>query len=536
MDKRKFAYIFTFCLLFFSTQIVGFFISNYGKINYNPLIIIVCFLVAILLSVLITLTIVKVKFFSLALKDYPNINKILSNKYFLFMLIFLSFLPAFLAYFPSIWSYDIATQLDQIFNSGYTRYHPLLHTLMIDICLRIGNFIFNSYTIGAMLYSLIQMGLLSICITYALIYVFNEFHLSTFKKIMIVLFYTILPFNAIMAISTTKDTIFAGLTLVVVIKFFDIFKRKYNIIDIIKFLLILLLWFAFRNNAYFAYIAFSILMIILFWKNKKTIIIGMAIIIVSNSLFNYCLDIILKAETISTAEIISVPGSQIAKAAIYDADKFNNDENQLLEEVFGKSYLNYNPYLFDDVKSEMNFSIDKLPKLLMLWIKLLPKSLPDYIDAFLCLNIGSWYLLDETYTRIYIDNFYNGEIIKGNLTDRHQGYLQTYQSDVLNINFRNYFPSAYNYYEKICSMNVGQNYIITKLLLSPATYLWTIIGLLFYFIYKKDKNKTIPIILLILYWCTTLLGPCTLFRYMYPIVISTPICLCFVSNSNKNEC
>lgn len=535
MMKRKFAYVFVFCSLFILAMVIGFSISNFGKISYDPLVIIVCLLAVSLLSALVTLLILKIKIIPIKFKNYENLDKILKNKYILFSIIFLSFIPAFLAYFPSIWSYDISTQVDQIFVAGYSRYHPLLHTLMIDICLKIGMNLFKSYTMGAMIYSLMQMGILSACITYALRYVFNRFELSTIFRVLMILFYVILPFNAIMAISTTKDTIFAGLTIVVVIKLFDICDRKYELIDKLKFVLLIILWFAFRNNAYFAFIAFAILMIFMFWKSKKLIVFWLVIIILCNFTFNFCLDKILDAESISSAEIISVPGSQIAKAAIYNIDKFTDDEIQMLDEVFEGSYVNYNPYLFDDIKLEMNFNVGKLSKLLILWAKLLPKCLPDYIDAFLCLNVGSWYPLDETYTRIYIDDYFEGELMRGTLVDRHQGYLQTLQAGDLELQFQNFFPAAYKYYESICSLNMGQDNLITQIILSPASYLWSIIGLLFYFIYKKDKNKMVPLILLLLYWCTTLLGPCTLFRYMYPIVITYPICISLINEDKKGR-
>ena len=536
--NRGFIFLISFFFLFFGVNIIGAEITKNGFLNITLTRSILWVLLTLILSLIISLfiKIVLNKFF-----QQKKYRLAYYNRYtfvYVFIINFLSYIPAFLAYFPSIWSYDIAPQVDQIFNIGYNRYQPIVHTFMIEICLKVGKTIFGNYTYGAMIYSLAQMIIMSICIAYAFNYACKNKKMSFRLQIVLLLFIVIMPYNAILAISTTKDVIFSGLTLVLIVKIYDLTHYKFDKFKIISFIIILLLWFSFRNNAYFAFLAFALITLIIYWKKKMMIILLTVVVIASNLVFNVVLDIALKAETISTAEMISVPGSQISRVAVYSPEKITEEQWNQIHLLFDDEYRNYNPYLFDDVKSNISFGVPQIPKLITLWINMLPNCLNEYIDAFLCLNIGSWYPLDHTYTRIYIDNYYDGVRIEGDLANKHTGYIQTLQSNVIDeIEFNSFLPSVHNYYERICSLNIYNDFAITQLLLSPATYLWIIIALLFYSIYKKDEGKALSLILLILYWCTILLGPCTVFRYMYPIVISSPfgLILCLANERIKES-
>lgn len=531
---RGFIILFSFFLLFFGVNIIGTEISKNGFLNITLTRTAIWLLLTFILSLISSFLIRVISNKYLCNK---KIKLAYYNKHtFIYVIIinFLSYIPAFLAYFPSIWSYDIAPQVDQIFNIGYNRYQPIVHTFMIEICLKIGKNIFGNYTYGAMIYSLVQMIIMSVCIAYAFNYICKKKKINFKLQVLLLLFIILMPYNAILAISTTKDVIFSGLTLVLIVKIYDITHYKFDKLKIISFIIILLLWFSFRNNAYFAFLVFALITLVIFWKKKMMIILLTVLIIISNLCFNLVLDIALKAETISTAEMISVPGSQISRVAVYSPEKITEEQWNQIHVLFKDEYINYNPYLFDDIKSNITFGVPQIPQLISLWLSMLPNCLNEYIDAFLCLNIGSWYPFDHTYTRIYIDNYYDGVLIEGTLVNKHTGYIQTLQSNVIEeIEFKSFLPNVYNYYENICSLNIYNDFIITQILLSPASYLWVIIALLFYSINKKDKGKVLPLVLLIIYWCTVLLGPCTVFRYMYPIVISTPFCLFMILSDER---
>ena len=202
IEKRKYILCLAYLTMFIFINYLGYMLNKNLGLIYNkiPIIFIIVLMMSSILSIIICKIIDNIHFEFKELKCKINSK----NRFFIFFLLgFISYIPALLAYYPSIWSYDITTQIDQIMNSGYTRYHPLLHTFLIDVCIQLGDRLFNSYTFGALIYSLIQMTILSMSIAYAINYIINNFKINRITLLALMVFYLLMPFNAIMAISTT---------------------------------------------------------------------------------------------------------------------------------------------------------------------------------------------------------------------------------------------------------------------------------------------------------------------------------------------
>ena len=84
------------------------------------------------------------------------------NKMFLvsWAIITLCWMPAYLAYYPAICSYDMPIQLGQIVDHAYNDHHPIIHTLLISAFLQIGKRL-GDVNSGIALYALMQMLLLA---------------------------------------------------------------------------------------------------------------------------------------------------------------------------------------------------------------------------------------------------------------------------------------------------------------------------------------------------------------------------------------
>ncbi len=73
------------------------------------------------------------------------------------VMIFLLWLPVFLAYYPGIFAYDVMDQIPQKAGS-YNTHHPLIHTLYLQFFYYyVGKYIFNNYNIGIALASIVQI-------------------------------------------------------------------------------------------------------------------------------------------------------------------------------------------------------------------------------------------------------------------------------------------------------------------------------------------------------------------------------------------
>ena len=66
--------------------------------------------------------------------------------------IFLCWLPVFLAYYPSVFAYDAEGQLYQVIAGDYSTHHPLLHTLFMGAFFRLGGAV-GSYPFGMAVHS-----------------------------------------------------------------------------------------------------------------------------------------------------------------------------------------------------------------------------------------------------------------------------------------------------------------------------------------------------------------------------------------------
>ena len=81
------------------------------------------------------------------------ISRISDKKFFLltWFLICLCWVPAFLAAYPGIYSYDATPQVLQLFGEEglqLSSHHPLLHTLFFGACLQAGELLHGSYNTG----------------------------------------------------------------------------------------------------------------------------------------------------------------------------------------------------------------------------------------------------------------------------------------------------------------------------------------------------------------------------------------------------
>ena len=136
------------------------------------------------------------------------------------------------------------------------------------------------------------------------------------------------------------------------------------------------------------------------------------------------------------------------------------------------------------------------------------------LEAFLLLNIGSWYPDDTSYASVYSE-------VAAYLN---KGYLQTQETDMSadGIHTRCLFPLHRQLTERICRGNALQKLPLLSLLVAPSLPFWGMC-LLFLLLRRRGYGRRIlsPALLLVL-WVSYLLGPCTLVRYLLPLYCVIP--------------
>ena len=173
-------------------------------------------------------------------------------------IIFLAYIPYILNYYPGNVLIDSVIQILQ--GTGaieLTNHHPVLHTLIIGICMKIGSGIFGSYQTGAFIYTILQTLATSIIFSFCIYYMARK-EIPVFFRVLALLFYMFCPTVCFYTITMYKDIPFALMMLLVTIgmtemctdtKAFFSSKKKIALLTIAVFIAMF-----FRNNGVYAII------------------------------------------------------------------------------------------------------------------------------------------------------------------------------------------------------------------------------------------------------------------------------------------
>ncbi len=204
-------------------------------------------------------------------------SKLLNKSYiflYIWLIIFLLWIPCFLSYYPGIYSYDITKQVNEVFNVSYSKFHPPIHTGIVALMF----FIAGKLHIQMIsVYGIIQMLLLSYAVTKMLKFIYTKMR----NKIYFIIAFVFLVINPVMptiSLIPAKDIYFTAFVLLLIPDLYELiynknnfFNSKFNIIKLIFFSLMAML---FRNNASYVFIIFYIVLLILERKDKRVILLS----------------------------------------------------------------------------------------------------------------------------------------------------------------------------------------------------------------------------------------------------------------------
>lgn len=457
--------------------------------------------------------------------------------------IFLCWMPVFLAYYPSVFAYDAEAQFFQVIGVHYNTHHPLLHTLFLGTFFRLGGAL-GSYSLGMAVHSVVQMLLMASVFAYVLSYLYEK-QIKRWQRMVLLAFFALFPTNSILALSTTKDVLFSALVLLYTITLYRmICERKMHIDkrDAAVYVILAVLMQLFRNNAVYAFVISVPFVLLGYWKwhvqkdgDKKTaggagryLVLSAAALL----LFIICsmgLQTAVHAHKGSPREMLSVPLQQMARTRVEKEEQIEPGLRQALEEYIPSKWVfaAYDPHLADPVKGRAEIRDDPAG-LLKTWVKLGLKYPTVYIDAFLENSVGYWYLEDISHAQIY-----------GIGTESGYGYLSTETRTLpagCEIIPHSYLPGLRTLMEKIVSDNAYQKLPVLRISFAPAFYWWMLCMYMAAAIYRRKYIMLLPFFFLTAYYLTLLLSPTVLIRYMYPFVVTVPpICCCLSNDLNTNN-
>lgn len=447
--------------------------------------------------------------------------------------IFLCWVPGFLAYYPGIFSYDVPRQVVQAVEHTYSTHHPLIHTLYLNGAMKLGLALTGTYAPGVAIYTVTQMGILSACFAFFCYMAGRK--LPAVFRILAIAFFSLNPIIHLMAISATKDTLFAGFMLVCAAFLWDMaddpqlfFAQKKNGIFLAVSAALMML---FRNNGMYAFLVTAAVLLLLLKDFRKP-----ALVILLGALFLYqgsnrFLIMACGAAPGSMAEMLSIPLQQIARTLQYEPDTVTDEERNTFYEIIPEQAANqYYDHLADLVKSDFNEDAFKRApaKYIRLWLSLGKRHPGCYLNAFFATTLGYWYPDDTCHAYIYA-------------AERH-GYLMTqHMGEIINIGDtivvekHSFLPWLENLYEEMATWNKHQTVPVLSMLFSPGLHCWLLLFTAGLCLYRKEKRRWLIVLALPFgLWLTLLLSPTVLMRYVFPITLFQPFFLFLWTMENKN--
>lgn len=439
------------------------------------------------------------------------------------LIILVSWIPTLLAYYPAIFSYDAEAQLYQVISRNYSTHHPLIHTLFMGACMKLG---FTDHGIGPgmTIYACVQMIIMAAILGWTAAEL-DRIRVHRGVIIGYLVWVMFMPVNSILAISTTKDVVFAGLVVLYVL----LLRRVLLGEGWIKVFLASVAMLLLRNNAQYALILTTVIILICWLATRKAkllkIVLVYAGVIIVAGVIGFGLKAITHAESGSPREALSIPIQQMARVKNLYGDILDSEDKVAVDALIDdEAAAKYDAHLADPVKERISM---KQPALFVkTWIKLGLKYPGTYIDAWLYTTEGAWYIRDKSCNRIYGEGAPTGF-----------GYLST---DIRNMpeGFEVYnetkIPWLRDFFERIVSDNAFENIPVLRLLFAPALYFWIFVLYIYRCTIVRDRTGIYISLFGLAYFLTIMLSPAILVRYMYPYMLL--VFLVFIPGVTNDNC
>jgi hypothetical protein len=438
-------------------------------------------------------------------------------------------IPVMLAEYPGFFVYDAQDELNEVLTRSFTTHHPLLHVLLLGVVIALFHKISGSWNVGIFAYIFLQMLVITAIFAYVVTYLQRR-GIGKRSRILWVLYYGLFPTIVMYTLCSCKDGLFSALLLLLTVFLVQLVSSPEAFISdkkkVAAFVLTAVLMPMFRHNGFYAYLVFIPFALIYFRKSLKPMLIGM---LVAPVVLYLALSGILSAACHTKGthhqEMLTVPIMQLARVYAYEGDSLSAQEKELIESYIPKSNLDkYTPRVSDLVKVDFNNELyeQNSADFWRVWKTQLVKHPVAYINAWLLTSYGYWY-------PPAIINVYKGNTV----------YSFTYEDssyfgyEVEPPGERKSLIHAIDKLYKYLSIgSFQQDAPVLHLFFGPGLYVFIYMFVFAYRLYKKRFGNILPFMPMILTFCTVLLGPTYLIRYVLYLWLCLPL-LVVTAKANK---
>lgn len=441
-------------------------------------------------------------------------------------IIFLCYLPVFLAVYPGFFVYDAQDELMQVITRNFSTHHPLLHVLFMGGIIQLFYKLTGSYNVGIACYTLFQMlimaGIFGWC-TEKL----RSFGMKKAGRVLFTLYFGLCPVLVMFCLCSAKDGLFTGMLLIMTVLLCRLCESPEQFLKSKKDMCLLGLsslgMMLLRHNGFYAFLVFVPFLVICLRKYWKRLLIYLMLIVALYFGLDKGLTAAFGADASENQEMLTVPIMQMAR--VYNTkEDISKEEAEILYRYLPCEALErYTPKVSDGVKIAFNnqaFAEDK-GSFLKLWAKWGVENPFTYINAWFMTSYGFWYpdtVIDvyrgnTVFTYTYEDSSYFGyEVEQPGVRESKLPWLE-------------------ELYRKMSLEIFQQKVPVVSMLFSPGALFWVMLFLLGGLCYWGKGAKCIPYVLLLLIWLTVILGPTYLVRYVVFLWFAVPLLLWEVRRS-----
>lgn len=438
-----------------------------------------------------------------------------------FLLFFVCYGAVLLAFYPGIINYDFTSEYHQFATGIFEAKHPVFHTVLSGALYQLGQMLFGSQTAGAMIYSVVQITLLSAM--YATAFAFLQRRVPGPVTLVVALLTALLPFHGILAISTIKDALFTGLCVLLCIDLWSIAENPDAFLSsrlrMISFAMVCLFMALLRHNGIFAFLPALIALLLLCHAQRCRATV-LAVVTLLICLFTpRGLEAIVNAEESPSSELMSIPCQQLMRTAEYGdvSEKEYADINAWFSDVTHR----YKPHYADTAKGNLDIKrYNENPgEFWSMYFKYALRNPVVYIEAFLENSAGIWYPDDTSHAHTMDSEDWDYVYLKlGNILPE----------ELSEVEAACYLPALRTQLFNIAHHSTHEQTPLFSLLMRPSSYVYLLLFAIMYLCVKREYRRILCLLPICGITVSLLFSACILVRYGYPIMTATPIMLALI--------
>lgn len=456
------------------------------------------------------------------------------------LLLFLAWMPVFLAVYPGFFSYDATDELEEVLTGTYITRHPLLHVLLLGRTVAGLGQAAGDYNIGIAVYVLAQMAGMAFLLSWFLLQL-ERLGAGKLFTAMALLYFAVFPVIPMYVLCTSKDMPYtAGMLMAVTI----LCRRFSPGIDAAgkgkrgfwpaALCAAFFVVGTFRSNGFYVLLAAAPLLLLFAPQKERKRLAALCL-----TALLLCvgtregLAFALHPADTDPQEAFTVPIQQLARAWKYSPNILDEQGQEALFEILPQEALStYTPKLSDPVKAgfQTRRFLEAPGRYIGLWARIGLRAPFTYLNAWLMTSYGFWY----PFTVI----------------DVYNGYREYKTSSYFSCETEppgvrhSMFPLLEGFYQEISWREEFHRIPLLSWLFSPGFFCWVyVLGALYLFSEKRGRVLA-ALSPIYLNWLTVLLGPACLVRYvlifwfafpLLPVVIKSQMCYTAMDNGESGK-